>query len=531
MFLLSAAQSRELDRAAMEDRGVPGSALMAAAAAAVVARLEVDYPAALAGRIFVLCGGGNNGGDGLVVARLLRARGVEAEALLFADPVRLTGDAAAAAAALRETEATQPHAVNDAADWEARRAAVLSCQLIVDALFGTGLLRPVRGWLAQVMGDLNRGFKGPVLAVDIPSGLSADAQGATEEEDAAVLRAHATVTFAAPKLGHYLSRHSAAVGRLSVAPIGIPEDLLGRSGCAARVVATENCAPFLLPRPREAHKGDFGHVLVVAGSLGKSGAAVLASTAALRMGAGLVTAAVPRSILPMVAGARAELMTEALPETKFGALTQAGLDPAVFLHLLRPASVLALGPGLGQARETAEFVRFLVTAAKIPCVLDADGLNAFAGRRAELRLPAGGVLTPHPGEMGRLFQVSAAQVQERRRYYTERLAAETGAVALLKGQATLLADPGGSLFVNPSGNPGMATAGSGDVLTGLTAGLLAQFPAAPRLLAAAAAAYMHGLAGDAAAAALGEMPMLAGDILQYLPAVLQSLAPARAGLA
>lgn len=528
MFLLSSAQSRELDRAAIEDRGVAGGTLMAAAAAAVVTRLEADFPAALAGRIFVLCGGGNNGGDGLVVARLLRARGVEAEALLFADPARLTGDAAEAAAALSAAESAQPVVVNDAASWDVRRAAVMRGALIVDALFGTGLLRPVRGWLAQVMDDLNRGFRGPVLAVDIPSGMSADAQGAAEAEDAMVLRADATVSFAAPKLGHYLSRHSAAVGRLSVAPIGIPEDLLGRCGCAARVVAPENCAPFLLPRPRDAHKGDFGHVLVVAGSPGKSGAAVLASSAALRMGAGLVTAAVPRSIQPVVAGARAELMTEALPETKFGALTQAGLDPAIFMHLLRPATVLALGPGLGQARETAEFARFLVSAAKIPCVLDADGLNAFAGRRAELRLPAGGVLTPHPGEMARLFQISASEVQERRRYYTERLAAETGAVALLKGQATLLADPDGSLFVNPSGNPGMATAGSGDVLTGLTAGLLAQFPAAPRLLAAAAAAYIHGLAGDAAAASLGEMPMLAGDILHHLPAALHALAAGRA---
>ncbi|MGH9519228.1 MAG: NAD(P)H-hydrate dehydratase [Terriglobales bacterium] len=524
MFLLSAAQSRELERAAIEDRGVAGGELMAQAAAAVVVRLERDFPAALAGHIAVLCGGGNNGGDGLVLTRLLRARGVAAEALLFADPARLSGDAETAFTALRAAEQSQPRVLSDAAAWDLLRAHVLGCTLIVDALFGTGLLRPVRGWLAQVMGDINRGFKGAVLAVDIPSGMSADAQGGAESEEAAVLRAHATVTFAAPKLGHYLSHHRVAVGDLSVAPIGIPDDLMGRCGCAVRVTTPLNCAPFLLPRPRDAHKGSFGHVLVVAGSLGKSGAAVLASTAALRMGAGLVTAAVPRSILPIVAAARAELMTEALPETRFGALTQAGLDPAVFMHLLRPASVLALGPGVGQARETAEFVRFLVTAAKIPCVLDADGLNAFAGRRAELRVAAGAVLTPHPGEMGRLFQVSAAAVQERRRYYTERLAAETGAVALLKGERTLLADPDGAVFVNPTGNPGMATAGSGDVLTGLIAGLLAQFPAAPRLLVAAAAAYLHGAAGDRAAAEQGEMTMLAGDILRQLPAALSAVA-------
>lgn len=524
MFVYSAAQSRELDRAAIEERGVGGGTLMANAAAALLARIERDFAPALAGRIAILCGGGNNGGDGLVLARLLRERQVGVLALLYADPERLQGDAAEAFDALRAVEPGLPLAVRDVAGWDAQRAAVLGCDLVVDALFGTGLLRPVRGWLADVIADVNRLYRGPVLAVDIPSGMSADAGGAAEAGDAPVLRARATVTFAAPKLGHFLSAHADAVGDLAVAPIGIPDDLQAKSGCAVRRTSAANCAPFLMPRPRDAHKGDFGHVLVVAGSLGKSGAAVLASSAALRMGAGLVTAAVPRSILPIVAGARAEIMTEALPETKFGALTQAGLDPAVFLHLLRPATVLALGPGMGQARETAEFTRFLVGSAKIPCVLDADGLNAYAGRRKDLRGTAAAVLTPHPGEMGRLFQVTAQDIQARRLYYVQRLAAETGAVALLKGRFTLIADPDGAVFINPTGNPGMATAGSGDVLTGLIAGLLAQFPAAPRLLATAAAAYLHGCAGDLAAAEIGEMPLLAGDLLRHLPQALREVA-------
>jgi len=261
----------------------------------------------------------------------------------------------------------------------------------------------------------------------------------------------------------------------------------------------------------------------VAGSLGKSGAAALVGTAALRMGAGLVTVAVPGSVLPLVAAAQPELMTEPLPETPAGTLSGADATPALLEALLRPATVLAVGPGLTSVPEAAAFVRQLVAAVRVPCVLDADGLNAFVHRRAELRLP-GGVLTPHPGEMARLFDTSTAEVQSRRQYYAQRLAAETGAIAVLKGQFSLIADPDGGVFINPSGNPGMATAGSGDVLTGLLAGLVAQFPAAPRLQTAAAAVYFHGRAGDLAAAHQGEMSLIARDLLAALPQALREVA-------
>ncbi|HVB40031.1 MAG TPA: NAD(P)H-hydrate dehydratase [Terriglobales bacterium] len=536
MRILSAAQSRELDRLAIEERGIAGARLMARAGQAVAQTIEREYPRALAGRIGILCGGGNNGGDGLIVARWLRQRQVRVLTLVFAPPGKLRGDAAGALAQLRGEFKTGPEPVfvPDAEAWAAQRAELLNCHLIVDALFGTGLVRPVRTWLGEVIGDVNREFRGPVLAVDIPSGLGADGEGPAEAADAAVVRAARTVTFTTPKLGHYLSRHSGCVGTLEVVPIGIPEELLdqvlepldkkGDPDCQVRLTCAADLDPYRAPRARDAHKGEFGHVLVVAGSVGKSGAAVLASTAALRTGAGLVTAAVPRSILPLVAAAQPELMTEPLPETAEGQLSFHGLEPegraALLAARLAGITVLALGPGLTRGVDTAAAVEAWIHAAAVPVVLDADGLNAYAGRLDRLRFTVGAVLTPHPGEMARLFGVATAEVQARRRYYAQRLAAETGAVTVLKGQFSLIADPGGEVIVNPTGNPGMATGGSGDALTGMIAGLIAQFPRRRLVETVAAAVCLHGRAGDLAAARVGEMALIAGDIIAALPAAL-----------
>lgn len=531
MRLLSAAQSRELDRLAIEERGIAGARLMARAGQQVAQVIEREYPRALAGRIGILCGGGNNGGDGLIVARWLRQRQVRVLTLVFAPESKLRGDAAGALAQLRGEfkSGPEPVFVTEAAGWAAKRAELLSCDLVVDALFGTGLVRPVRTWLAEVIADINREYRRPVIAVDIPSGMGADGEGPAEAPDAAVVRAARTVTFTTPKLGHYLSRHAACVGELEVAPIGIPAELLealGETACQVRLTTPSDCRPYLARRARAAHKGEFGHVLVVAGSVGKSGAAVLTATAALRTGAGLVTAAVPRSILPTVAAARAELMTEPLPENAAGQLSfqglEAGARSALLEARLQGMTVLALGPGLTQGAETAALVRDWIHAAPVPVVLDADGLNAFDGERGQLRLVHGGVLTPHPGEMARLFGVTTAAVQQRRHYFAQRLAAETGAVTVLKGQFSLVADPGGEAFVNPTGNPGMATAGAGDALTGIIAGLVAQFPRQRLVETAAAAVYLHGRAGDIAASRLGEMALLAGDIIAALPEVLST---------
>lgn len=515
MHVLSAAQMREVDHLTITAHSIAGPELMLHAAQALEKRLERDFPSALAGRIGIVCGGGNNGGDGLVLTRLLAERHVDVLCLVCAPAEKLRGDAAAALLALplRHSEVTS------AAAWEQQRAALLACDLVVDALFGTGLLRPLAGWLRQLVEDVNRDYTGPVLAVDIPSGLGADGEGPVETVDAAVMRATATVTFTAPKRGLYFSRHAVAVGTLTVAPIGSPEEVIAACGPHLCLTTPGDCRPFLVARPRDSHKGRFGHVLVIGGSLGKSGAVAMAATAALRAGAGLVTAAVPASVLPLVAAARPEIMTEPLPETATGAASFSALTSDALDRVLRPATVLAIGPGLSQDSEAAALARHLIQHSKLPCVLDADGLNAFAGRLAELR-PAHGVLTPHPGEMARLFATSTADVQSRRLYYASRLAAETGAIAVLKGQFSLIADPSGNAFINPTGNPGMATGGSGDVLTGIVAGLLAQFPAAPALELVAAAVYLHGRAGDAAAARTGEMSLIAGDITAALPAAI-----------
>ncbi len=513
MYLLSAVQMREADRATP----ATGAALMAAAAGAAEDWLEADFPQALAGRIAILCGGGNNGGDGLLLAQRLRRRRVAVLPLLFAPPPRLRGEAAAALAAL----APPPEIVTDLAAWQACRAQVLASALLVDALFGTGLLHPLNGWRRAVIADLNHSFGGPVLALDLPSGLGADASGPAEAAGAAVLRATTTVTFTAPKPGLYLSRHAAAAGRIHVAAIGTPDAILAEARPMLRLTTPAECRSLARPRPSAAFKNNFGHVVVIAGALGKSGAAVLASTAALRSGAGLVTAAVPREVLPIVAAARPELMTEPLPEAASGAALDAALEA-----LLRPATVLAAGPGLGNSPPTRALIEAVLAAVHVPVVLDADALNAFAGRLPALRALVAGkaaVLTPHPGEMARLFAVSPQEVESRRLYYVQRLAAMTGAIALLKGHHTLIADPAGEVFVNPTGNPGMATAGSGDVLCGLIAGLLAQFPQAPRLETVAAAVYLHGLAGDVAARRRGEPSLLAGDITAALPAALRQL--------
>ncbi|MGH9479455.1 MAG: NAD(P)H-hydrate dehydratase [Terriglobales bacterium] len=515
MYAVSAAQMRAIDALTIAG-GVAETELMEQAAAAVERRIVEGWPGACARGIGVLCGGGNNGGDGLVLTRRLRQRGLAARAWLLAPPERLRGGAAAALGALRELHEA-PTTVTSAEAWGEQRGAVLASAMIVDALLGTGLVRPLEGWLRAVVGEINQHYRGPVVAVDLPTGLNADGVGPAEAAGGAVLRAAATVTFTAPKLGLYFSRHADCAGALEVAAIGSPPALVAEvaaAGGGVRVCAAADCAPFVAPRPVDSHKGRYGHVLVIAGSLGKSGAAVLASTAALRAGAGLVTAAVPRSVLPVVAAAQPELMTEPLPETPGGALGR--LDPAHLASLLAPATVVAVGPGLSQAPETATTVRALVAGLTLPCVLDADGLNAFHHRRAELRL-ASGVLTPHPGEMARLFDTSTADVQSRRPYFVQRLAAETGAIAVLKGHNSLIADPSGALVINPVDSPGMATAGSGDVLTGIIAGLLAQHPQAARLEVVACAVYLHGLAGVIAAGREGEMGMIASDIIAALP--------------
>jgi ADP-dependent NAD(P)H-hydrate dehydratase / NAD(P)H-hydrate epimerase len=513
--VLNAAQMREADRRTIEG-GVPGAVLMENAGAAVAGAVRATYPDAAP--VAVLCGKGNNGGDGFVVARHLRGR---AAAWLLGRRSEVHGDALHHLEAL-ERAGVAVHEVAEEAAWEEVRAAVFDAGLIVDALLGTGLQERPRGLAARVISDLadwRRQSRRPVVAVDIPSGLSSDlgdAEGPSVE-------ASLTVTFAAPKYGHVLPPACDRVGRLVVADIGIPADVVAATGPSLFLIEESDARAAWPPRAPDAHKGTYGHVLVVAGSVGKTGAAVLASTAVMRAGAGLATVATPESALPLVAAGRAEVMTEPLPE-EGGGLDGGSVERA--LALARERQSIVLGPGLGQGRAVRAFVRsFVAQRPALPLVIDADGLNALAptrdgaGALEALRHAAPTVLTPHPGEMGRLLGWSTRDVQARRLEAARTLARATGAVVVLKGHRTLVARPDGQTAVNPTGNPGMATGGTGDVLSGILGTVLAR--GLDPWKAACAAVFVHGLAGDMAAARLGQESMLAGDLVDALAEVLR----------
>lgn len=528
MKILTASQMRELDRITIEQLGVPGVVLMENAGRSVVQAMDERFHPLAAKRITILCGKGNNGGDGFVIARQLAMRGARAQIVLLADPGTVRGDARINLDILTRS-GFHPHVARDLNDWLALKPDLLRSDLLVDAILGTGLTGPVEGFLCEVIRDIGASFSGvPVVAVDIPSGMPSDAQGPIEGE---TLRACLTVTFTAPKVTQILSPECARLGELIVAPIGTPPDVYEkRDDFYLSLITPQALVPLTEPRPVAAHKGDFGHALIVAGSRGKTGAAVMAGEAALRAGAGLVTVATATSALPLVAGFMPELMTEALPETERGSISAHAFDQGRFEKIAAKKDVLAVGPGLSTDPDTTAFVRRLVAEADTPIVLDADGVNAFAG---EARLLAQHrralVLTPHPGEMARLLGTSTGEIQQNRVEVARSFAREHNACVVLKGFRTLVATPEGQVHVNPTGNAGMASGGTGDVLTGLVAGLMAQWAASGErqgltlATVLCAAAYLHGLAGDLARAESGERALVATDIIRHFPAAWRAI--------
>ncbi|HWP85194.1 MAG TPA: NAD(P)H-hydrate dehydratase [Terriglobia bacterium] len=517
--VLTARQMRETDRVTIEEMGVPGMVLMENAGRSVVAALERRFPALAEERIAILCGKGNNGGDGLVVARHLRMRGHRPLVVLLADPAALAGDARANYDLLLKHGITLAVA-RDAREWAGLGRELNAATLLVDAILGTGLSGPVEGFLLEVIRDVNRSFAPEqIVAVDIPSGLGSDSGALLGES----VRAGCTVTFTAPKWSQVLPPSCERVGELKVAPIGTPPSVYAENpDIFLNLLTAEDMAPFVRPRRAESHKGHYGHVLVVGGSRGKAGAAALCALGALRAGAGLVTAATAAGSLPLVASFAPTLMTEPLAETEAGTISPAAFDYGRFAALVEGKSVLALGPGVSTHSGTVEFVRRAVKDfSQLPLVLDADGLNAFAGA-TELLQGRGRklILTPHPGEMARLQGITNQQVQSDRVGVARAFAMQHGVTLVLKGHRTLIAAPDGQVYVNPTGNPGMATAGTGDVLTGMIAGLLAQHPEAPVEQVVAAAVYWHGAAGDAAAERRGQLSLTATDVLEDLPRVI-----------
>jgi NAD(P)H-hydrate epimerase len=507
MRVLNAAQMREADRIAIHELGIPSIVLMENAGRAVVAAMQATYENLADLTVAILAGRGNNGGDGFVVARVLKEQGVDVQVFLVGRVADVRGDARVNLEILGRLGLSVVEIAN-AQDWELHFSTIQRCDLLVDALFGTGLREPLSGVFQTIAADVNASDL-EVVAIDLPSGLSAD----TCERIGDAIEASLTVTLAAPKLPLVLPPADACRGDLVIAPIGIPQHVIDSlEGDELHLLTREEVRTLVQPREPDTHKGDYGRILVVAGSLGKTGAAHLAAMGALRSGAGLVTVAAPRGILPIVAALAPEYTTEPLEETPAGTVAAAAVDRVLAL----PADIIAVGPGLGQGEPVRAFMAALVERSGVPLVIDADGLNAFAGQAERLRGRDGldVIITPHPGEMARLVGIPVADVQAHRVEVARGFATTHRVHVVLKGHRTLVATPEGQVFINPTGNPGMATGGSGDVLTGMIAawfGQLLDADAAARL-----AVYLHGLAGDLAEADEGEHALTATDILGHL---------------
>lgn len=501
--IVTAEQMRTLDRRTITEAQVPGLTLMERAGTGVVAHLEQRYGSPAGKVVTIVCGKGNNGGDGFVIGRLLKRKKAKVHVLLLVSPQDLARDAKTMYQ--RFLRSAGPSAVTRPTGSDTMRRRLESSELIVDAILGTGLSTPVTGLYFDVIEAINTAGR-PTIAVDLPSGLQAD----TGAVMGTAVRANLTVTLGLPKLGLYCGAGIEHAGAVRLVNIGIPSSFVDAVGSRVMLISGTFARAALPARHLTAHKGTYGHLGLVAGSVGKTGAAAMAATAALRVGTGLVTVAVPSSVNDILEAKLLEAMTWPMPETKARTFARSGLDRLLTFAGTRDA--IALGPGLTTHPETVDLVQEFIKRVDQPCVLDADALNALAGKASlltECKHPP--IITPHPGEMARLEAEATTQSVNQDRLGTAvRFAHERGVFVVLKGARTVIARPDGMAAICPTGNPGMATAGTGDVLTGMVGGLLAQ--GVGPWEAACAATYLHGLAGDRAAADLGQPGMIAGEI-------------------
>lgn len=508
MKIATAEQMRLCDRKAMEEFGIPGIVLMENAGLGTVSAVEQIYGNPRGRQVAVVVGPGNNGGDGLVIARLLHRLGAEVQVFLLVPPEKFRGDAAVNFAAARELPLAMDY-LPEGGGLEKLAASLRKSWLIIDAIFGTGLTRPVAGHFAEVIDCLNQAGP-PVVAVDIPSGLCSD----SGRPLGISVRARLTTTYGLAKVGQVIQPGVRYVGRLEVIDIGIPPEVVKAVGIRQELLAPEVVGAWLPERRPEGHKGTFGHLMIVAGSVGKSGAALLGGQGALRSGVGLVTLCAPKRLADIFSAALIEAMTLPLRESD-GFFSGKDLD-----FILREAaqrSALVLGPGLGTEQETGELVAGLYRKLAVPMVIDADGLNLLARNLNLLKNPPGPrILTPHPGEMARLCGLSASEVQQDRVKAAMEFATRFKLTLVLKGASTVVAGADGNIAVNPTGNPGMAAGGMGDVLAGLLGGLLAQGISPWK--AACLGVFVHGLAADRLVETEG-MPFgyLASEVAAELP--------------
>lgn len=514
MRVLKAEEMKRIDQKASLEYGIPSIVLMENAGIRTVEVIMEMLEEIEDKKIVVVAGKGNNGGDGLVIARQLINGGARVVVFVMGETGQFTPDTRINYEILQKMKAeVYPLCSNE--DIDKFVNSLLDADLIVDSIYGIGFKGKLGEFELEVVNIINkRGV--PVIAVDIPSGVEAD----TGKVHNTAVKAYHTVTFAAPKLGHFLEPGQDFVGNLTVADISIPRFLLAQNDLKNNIITEDMIKPYIFKRKPESHKGTYGHVLVIGGSIGMAGAVSMASYAALRCGAGLVTAAVPESLLSMVAGFRPEIMTVPLAETGKAAIALEAL-PAVE-NLLGAVSVCAVGCGMSRYMEAKQVINFILEKSGVPLVIDADGINALAEDISILnnrQVPV--VLTPHPGEMARLIKKSIKEVQSDRLQIARRFAEEWNVTLVLKGNKTIVAMPNGDAYINITGNPGMATAGSGDVLSGIIAGFIAQ--GLNPQTAAIAGVYVHGLAGDLACSQKGERGLMAGDIIEGVPEVLRRI--------
>lgn len=512
--IITAAQMQELDRRTISEARIPATTLMERAGSGVVSCLEQRWGPVRGKTVTVVCGKGNNGGDGLVAARLLHRRHAKVRVLAVAPTSELSRDAATMYKQF--VRGAGKSSVYPYTSKAPTQALLQGSDILIDALLGTGLSSAVTGRYAEAIDSINETGR-PVVAVDLPSGLHAD----TGTILGRAVRASLTVTFGLPKLGLYQNWGIDLAGEVAIVDIGIPRAYIDAVESRTTLMTSREVRTFLPERRPSSHKGTFGHAGIIAGSVGKTGAAAMAARAALRIGAGLVTVAVPAGVNDILEAKLLEVMTVPMPETKARTFARAALDRLVAFMAARTA--VAIGPGLSTHPETVELVQALTKQLDRPAVLDADALNALTGRTALLascKTPP--IITPHPGEMARLEADATSQTVNSDRIGTaSRFARERGLFVVLKGARTVVARPDGAVAICPTGNPGMATAGTGDVLTGMMVGLLAQ--GVPSWEAACAATYLHGAAGDLAAARKGQAGLIAGDVIEEIPYALQRL--------
>lgn len=508
MLILTAQEMAGLDQKTINEIGIPGMVLMENAARGAAAFFRETVPDLDRRKIVVVAGSGNNAGDGFVLARLFHTAGAPVRVICLRPPERLSGDALANFEILKKID-VPVRFWDESEEFETQWREIGQGEAIIDAILGTGLKTEVQGLYRRVIEGIN-GLCAPVLAVDVPSGLDAS----TGRPLGAAVRATATATFGFLKIGHVVEPGLELVGQVRVIDIGIPPELARAASIRRRLLTGETLSGWIAPRPASMHKGRAGHVCVLSGSPGKTGAAALICLGAGRAGAGLVTLFVPESLNPILEVKLTEAMTLPIPETPGRSPSLSALPQ--ILDFLQGKEALAMGPGISTGAETVSLVKELVSQVRCPMVLDADAITAVSDEPAVLRKASAPlVLTPHPGEMARLCRCSVAEVEENRLDAAARFSREHGAVLVLKGHRTVIAAPDGNLAVNPTGNPAMASGGMGDTLTGVIAGFLAQ--GLEPFRAACLGAYVHGAAADRAIAGVSSRGLLATDVLDEIP--------------